>query len=520
MHPALLIDEVIRNVFDICSEQSLYTLSRAARCCKAWKDPALDFIWVRLPSAEPLLRLLPAVSYVNGEYTLSGSISLPQMENFNSYASRVVHIEHRNGVKIHPNVTSLMLNGKHEIPFRICALPNLRTARVSSTASRALVETLIYCEKLRELDLDFGFKTKSPLLDDHIYECLSGVIRRSVDLRKLRVRGLASSRFDALISSMSRLEVLSLRLGKSLMPETITSVMSFPNLQELEIHARHLVRDDLDNVFQTGTVGTFPSLRKLDINAHIPIIEFVLQNISPDTLQYIRIEAEDPAPGPSWDGCFTLIAHKASNTLEEIALEHHFEMLEQDIESNGDPATSSDVPASESRKENLPFSTLRLLRDLKRVRRFTLDLTLPPAISDKDIEDLVCWWPNIEHLELGSAPQVLHPVHPPPTSQMTIRSLARFARHSKKLRTLSLSLDPRRSGPEDSANDLVDLCHTNNLRTLRIGHPSLPDPVEMASYLHRLFPQLTEVVGLCEQDEVWIHTREALERLQAPSIEC
>jgi len=441
------------------------------------------------------------------------------METLNSYASRVVHIVHRNGVKIHPNVASLMLkDGKHEIPFRICALPNLRTARVSSTTSRALVETLIYCEKLRELDLDFGFKTKSPLSDDHIYECLNDVIRRSVDLRKLRVRGLASSRFGALISSMSRLEVLSLRLGESLMPETIKSVMSFPNLQELEIHARHLVRDDLDNVFQT--VGTFPSLRKLDINAHIPIIEFVLQNISPDTLQYIHLEAEDPAPGPSWDGCFTLIAHKASNTLEEIALEHHFEMLEQDIESNGDPATSNDVPASESRKENMPFSTLRLLRDLKHVRRLTLDLTLPPAISDKDIENLVCWWPNIEHLELGSAPQVPHPVHPLPTSQMTIRSLPFFARHSKKLRTLSLSLDPRRSGPEDSANDLPNLCYTNNLRTLRIGHPSLPDPVEMASYLYRLFPQLTEVVGPCEQDEAWIHTREALERLQAPSIEC
>lgn len=438
------------------------------------------------------------------------------METFNSYASRVAHIVHRNGVKIHPNVASVMLkDGKHEIPFRICALPNLRTARVSSTTSRALVETLIYCEKLRELDLDFGFKTKSPFSDDHIYECLDDVIKGSVDLRKLHVRGLASSRFDARVSSMSRLEVLSLRLGKSLMPETIKSIMSFPNLQELEIHARHLVRDDLDNVFPTGTVGAFPSLRKLDINAHIPIIEFVLQNVSPDTLQYIRLEAEDPAP--SWDSCFTLIAYKASNTLEEITIEHHFEMLEQeDIESNGDPATS----ASESRKENLPFSTLRLLRDLKHVRRLTLDLTLPLAISDKDVENLVCWWPNIEHLDLGSAPQVLHPVHPPPTSQMTIRSLARFARHSKKLRTLSLSLDPRRSGPEDSADDLPNLCYTNNLRTLRIGHPSLPDPVEMASYLHRLFPQLTEVVGSCEQDEAWIHTREALERLQAPSIGC
>jgi hypothetical protein len=440
------------------------------------------------------------------------------METFNSYASRVVHIVHRNGVKIHPNVASLMLkDGKHEIPFRICALPNLRTARVSSTTSRALLETLIYCEKLRELDLDFGFKTKLPLSDDYIYECLNDVIRRSVDLRKLCVRGLASSCFDALISSMSRLEVLSLRLGKSLMPETIKSVMSFPNLQELEIHARHFVRDDLDNVFQTGTVGTFPSLRKLDINAHIPIIEFLLQNISPDTLQCIRLEAEDPAPGPSWDGCFTLIAHKASNTLEEIALEHHFEMLEQDIESNGDPATS----VSESPKENLPFSTLRLLRDLKHVRRLTLDLTLPPAISDKDVENLVCWWPNIEHFELGSASQVLHPAHPPPSSQMTIRSLASFARHSKKLRTLSLSLDPRRSGPEDNAIDLQNLCYTNNLRTLTICHPSLPDPVEMASYLHRLFPQLTEVVGPCEQDEAWIHTRKALERLQAPaSIGC
>ena len=62
MHSALLIDEILQLIFEIILDHGKPSLCCAARCCQAWKDPALDRIWRRLPSAVPLLSLLPGFS--------------------------------------------------------------------------------------------------------------------------------------------------------------------------------------------------------------------------------------------------------------------------------------------------------------------------------------------------------------------------------------------------------------------------------------------------------------------------
>jgi hypothetical protein len=58
MHPVLLIDEILRHIFLFCSYYDRTSLVSAAQTCKAWKDPALDFLWYRLASIEPLLLIL------------------------------------------------------------------------------------------------------------------------------------------------------------------------------------------------------------------------------------------------------------------------------------------------------------------------------------------------------------------------------------------------------------------------------------------------------------------------------
>ncbi|KAH0836717.1 hypothetical protein J3R83DRAFT_8446, partial [Lanmaoa asiatica] len=65
MHSALLIDEILQLIFEVILNDGKTPLCRAARCCQAWKDPALDRIWRRLPSAVPLLSLLPGFSMKN-----------------------------------------------------------------------------------------------------------------------------------------------------------------------------------------------------------------------------------------------------------------------------------------------------------------------------------------------------------------------------------------------------------------------------------------------------------------------
>ena len=68
MHQALRIDEIIRDIFNVCDGDGYSTLGRLARCCRTWKDPALDDLWRHLPSAAPLFRLIPEVLEKDGTF--------------------------------------------------------------------------------------------------------------------------------------------------------------------------------------------------------------------------------------------------------------------------------------------------------------------------------------------------------------------------------------------------------------------------------------------------------------------
>lgn len=60
MHPALLVDELLQEVFDLCCSGNEHrkTLVQLARCCKAWKEPALRMAWETLPCVTPLMNLI------------------------------------------------------------------------------------------------------------------------------------------------------------------------------------------------------------------------------------------------------------------------------------------------------------------------------------------------------------------------------------------------------------------------------------------------------------------------------
>ena len=61
MHPALLIDEILQLVLDHCAELAepspRWTFAQLARCCRAWREPALDRLWARMDGVGPLLAL-------------------------------------------------------------------------------------------------------------------------------------------------------------------------------------------------------------------------------------------------------------------------------------------------------------------------------------------------------------------------------------------------------------------------------------------------------------------------------
>ena len=76
MHSVLLLDELLRIILDHIDRDlnrlpALKTFYRLSIVCRAWKDPALDYLWATLSSVDPLIALLPHVSVLPATYLLS-----------------------------------------------------------------------------------------------------------------------------------------------------------------------------------------------------------------------------------------------------------------------------------------------------------------------------------------------------------------------------------------------------------------------------------------------------------------
>ena len=84
MYPALLVDEIIQVIFDsldrsLTVEELQRTYALLARCCKAWKDLALDRLWITVRGMEPVLTVLRTCEELKMMSVCSQEVSSLQM---------------------------------------------------------------------------------------------------------------------------------------------------------------------------------------------------------------------------------------------------------------------------------------------------------------------------------------------------------------------------------------------------------------------------------------------------------
>ncbi|KAJ6619867.1 hypothetical protein B0H10DRAFT_1126224 [Mycena sp. CBHHK59/15] len=394
MHPALLLDDVLRQIFNLCPESSL---PAAARSCRDWRDPALDCIWSRLSSLVPLLNLIPGLSCVGGVYNVSLEAPL-DLTIFHSYACRVKHITQRHDTRVHTTLLSI-LSGQGD-PI----LNKLTTTRLSSIDVHCISSALSLSPSLQQLDLDMGFKNRQSL---DIEDYLDKLFRIATGLDRLRLRGFASQRLNSVIARMSNLRGLSLRTGNFLTEDTLVALSAFPCLFELEVEAGHLAIDVLSEKWALSVPdgGYFRSLQKLHICAQGPLIELLLKTLRPGHLRTLRIEATTPSGSiVSWSTIFNLITATASHTLEDLTIEQHLDDIDLDItptaNANTNTHTSTHTP-SRTETNRITFDIMRLLAPLRSLHSFTIDMTHMPDVDDHDMDSLATWWPTLVHLDLG-----------------------------------------------------------------------------------------------------------------------
>ncbi|KAJ7255506.1 hypothetical protein B0H12DRAFT_1233107 [Mycena haematopus] len=482
MHPVLLLDDVLRQILDLCPKLCLPVV---ARTCKSWRDPALDGIWSHLESLVPLLHLIPSLICVGGVYDVEGPVDLSV---FNSYAYRIKHITQRHNTRFNPKLLwALCANGT--------PLTRLTTTRLSSTDPDCVPAVLSLSPGLRQLDLDFGFKKKGPDIHDDYFETL---IRVATSIERVRLRGLADQRLNSGIAQMSHLRSLSLRTGAFLTAETLAAISTFPSLSELEIEAGHIDIDALVEAwslpaskcptYRDSTPAHFRALKRLHICAGAPLLELVLKTIPSPSLNTLRIEATTPAGSPpvDWSGLFDLITNHA---IHNLTIEQHLDAIDTIAATNASTGAQHTYSTHNNR---ITFDTMRGLAPLRHLRCLTVDTTFIPDLSDQDIEELARWWPGLAHLDLGS----LHLSECLPSTdspRATLACLRAFASWMPKLQTLILPVDfsvvPLPMTPPVKSSTLLRATFSSS---------TPPNPSATAHYLHNVFPRLTVVDGTHE----------------------
>ncbi|KAF9223987.1 hypothetical protein BS17DRAFT_766663 [Gyrodon lividus] len=464
MHSALLIDEILELIFDINLDDGKSTLCRAARCCKAWKDPALDRIWRRLPSAVPLLSLLPGHSIKKDGIHLDQSTQDANFAVFRSYAIRVKHIVHRHQVQ------GDLLSLPAHLSF---PLDNLETSRIENRAIGDVLLRMSLSPRLRVLTLHVGY-AKSDSASTFMHRVLSRLKECSA-LERLSVRGHSWTCLQTPLSALTTLQSLSLHLS-SLTEQTFVAVSTLPLLVDFDVHADRLSLDHLSATIAEHCDGIpfFPSLQKFRIRAQPALVTLLFQHLPQDKLHSLHIDAAGHSLPSAWAAPLRAISVVASQ-LHDFTLEHSITVNE-----------SQDTPTYPVDK----FFTIDDFRPLSKspLARFILDSSLPPDFSDVDIEEMAHWWPLLDRLDLGAL-SALENTEATWKPRISLASLSTLAKGCKQLKSLVIALDA------DSAVSVPQPMPQGShpLSSLSVGFRSRPDTSSLSAMLSNHFPSLVEV---------------------------
>ena len=398
---------------------------------------------------------------------------------FRSYAIRVKHIVHCH--RVLADLTSIPMHLFHQ-------LSSLESARIESRATAEVALRMSLAPRLRALALQVGY-TKSNPTSATLHGMMS-LLKGSSSLEQLCVRGHSSECLHMPLSSITTLRSLSLHVS-SLTEPSFLAVSTFPLLVDFDVHADRLSLSTA--ITRSSDTPFFPALEKLKIRAQPAFAASVLEQLPRDKLRSLHVDATGPVS--AFEGLF-----KATSTLplHGFTLEHAISIDD-----------SEDIPAYTLDK----FFTLDHLRPLSKLPLgcFILDSSLPPDLSDADMEEMTTWWPRLDRLELG-ARTALENAETSWKPRASLAGLCALARGCKHLQRLVVTLDTDSLFFSDSG--AVPL-GSHPLASLSISSLSRPDISSLSALLSRLFPSLVDVTPgfVGEHEDAWVAVQAAVSNL-------
>ncbi|EIN09503.1 hypothetical protein PUNSTDRAFT_143049 [Punctularia strigosozonata HHB-11173 SS5] len=497
MHPALLVDEILRQIIEFCyssaerKADATRTLARLARTCRAWRDPALDRLWWRLDCVAPLLALT--------------RLARDQLfeEHLLQYGRRVKHLTlARLGSQLTSDLGNFLFTTA-ETSLGQNLLPNLGNLTIHKDAwsYTSKLMPFIISRALHTIDLHTSSQASLSVFHDFV----ETIRRVSSPIDTAVLRGPFNSEIQSLLTSLSSIRIYHSKRNQSLRASEIFALSRLPLLAELHIDGCSLNVDEVMACIEAQPIHapSFPALESLHLSAPSALIEHILEASSSSTLRTVYLDIQDRALTTApWRTIFSILGKKAAGTLQNLTATHFVDADESDLAAGPVPVEMT-----------FTVNDLRDLRTVKSLRSFTLQSSFPTDLCDDDMDAIAQWWPNIEHLavETGHIAMEGHSAshreckHP----SLTLGCLTSWARSCPQLDYLVL---PRMDVGVGCPNPTQPFAPHNALRSLSIAIDEAMNETEQAAeYLHALFPCLA-ALGAVDDDAKWEGMRRALQR--------
>ncbi|KAG6329549.1 hypothetical protein ID866_9540 [Astraeus odoratus] len=436
------------------------TLVSLAITCRFFHNPALDILWEKLDSLDPLFMLLPKRVW-DGKHHFLTSIKKKDWTTFGKYASRVkvlarpysrlsarsqynaimalVKCREANSSPLLPNLTELVWEdlGLYNVTRLVpSSLRHLIGERVTSITLNIYDSSLI--SVLSELWLacpnvtSFTVRVPPPSFPHVI-----AVVRQWTKLRSFRSLALPQGMMDELLTSVG-LECLSIELGNPGDP-TFSGILP-------------------------GTLRAF-SLYEGNAECHAQYLGNVYG--SPQELT-LRVCVD----GSSIEGVAKLL-HLLPERFDHAAL-HEF----------SSELTSSYEPGL--RTFQLDSRFLRPLFAFRNLRTVDLETYGIGGLDDAALDAIARAWPALENFALGTGSTSLT------RPQTTMNALVALLRHCPSLTRLHLPFD---ATVVVQAVEIPDGVVNVRITSMKVGYSPIQDADAIAAYLARLMPQLRSIAS-------------------------
>ena len=179
-----------------------------------------------------------------------------------------------------------------------------------------------------------------------------------------------------------------MKVGTSLSTTTIINIANFPFLEELFIHADRVDADSLKVSFASSSSLIFQNLQTLDIRSSVEVAAIIMEHAQSTSFTRFSLEVTQDDDS-TWARLYSVIP----TTIQDIRIDHHINL---DEPANDAADTINDHPFT--------IRKLDALSKLTALSVFRLETNAPVDFVDKDIEELMKWWPALKILDLAVSP--------------------------------------------------------------------------------------------------------------------